>query len=74
MTPIWSGEALQVLRYRKDQKYDSHVSAWAGEGPRALIECVHCTCSGASAARAGTLFGLGGPAQNHSRRPGPGWP
>ncbi|KAG2492260.1 hypothetical protein HYH03_009500 [Edaphochlamys debaryana] len=24
MTPIWSGESLQVLRYRKDQKYDSH--------------------------------------------------
>ncbi|PNH03801.1 Prolyl 4-hydroxylase subunit alpha-2 [Tetrabaena socialis] len=24
MTPIWAGEALQVLRYRKDQKYDSH--------------------------------------------------
>ncbi|GFR44355.1 hypothetical protein Agub_g5574, partial [Astrephomene gubernaculifera] len=24
MMPIWSGEALQVLRYRKDQKYDSH--------------------------------------------------
>ncbi|GIL57151.1 hypothetical protein Vafri_12453 [Volvox africanus] len=26
MTPIWAGEALQVLRYRKDQKYDSHVN------------------------------------------------
>eukprot|EP00198_Chlamydomonas_reinhardtii_P003475 XP_001692811.1 predicted protein [Chlamydomonas reinhardtii] len=24
MTPIWGGESLQVLRYRKDQKYDSH--------------------------------------------------
>lgn len=26
MTPIWNGEGLQVLRYRKEQKYDSHVS------------------------------------------------
>ncbi|PNH03797.1 hypothetical protein TSOC_010107 [Tetrabaena socialis] len=24
MTPIWAGEALQVLRYREGQKYDSH--------------------------------------------------
>ena len=37
MTPIWGGESLQVLRYRKDQKYDSHVS----------LPC--CVCGGVCA-------------------------